>query len=65
MTREELKKSIPYGYAKKIAIEASVTPRSVSLFLKGKTNSIKIEMAALKVLAELGIQKKELTEHIN
>lgn len=65
MTRDEFKKAIPHGYGKKIAKEAGVTQRSVSLFLKGKINSIKIEMAALKVLAELGNQKRELIEQIN
>ncbi len=64
MLREDLKKSIPYGYGKKIAAEAKVTPRSVSLFLSGKTNSIKIELAALKIIAELNDEKQVLSKRI-
>lgn len=65
MNREELKNHIPYGYGKVIAQKAGVSERSVSNYMSGKTNSIKIEMAALQVLAELGEEKKELINKIN
>ncbi len=64
MNREELKNCIPYGYGKKIAEKAGVTEKSVSNFLVGKTNSVKIEMAALEVIAGLNGEKKRLTEII-
>jgi hypothetical protein len=60
MTREELKAKIPHGYSKLIAQRAGVKNHSVSLFLHGKINSVKIEMAALEVLAELSDKKNDL-----
>jgi predicted transcriptional regulator len=64
MTREELKKSIPHGYCKKIAVEAGVTTKAVSQFLSGKSNSLKIELAALKVIGGIEMQKSALMKKI-
>ena len=64
MDRKDMQKSIPHGYKKIIAEKAGVKQRSVSMFLTGKTNSYKIEMAALSVLAELADNKKVFTERI-
>ncbi len=64
MNIQEIKNHIPHGYGKVIAERAGVTEKSVSNFLTGKTKSIKIEMAALEVLAELNTKKSALSEKI-
>ena len=64
MDRKKLKKHVPYGYGKIIAEKAGVSERAVSHFLVGKTNSVKIEMAVLEVIAGLNSEKKRLTEMI-
>ena len=65
MTRIELKKKIPHGYCKVIAKNANVSTKSVSMFLSGKSNSRKIEIAALRLLVKLDTEKKGLTDKIN
>jgi len=64
MNAQEIKNLIPHGYGKVIAERAKVTPRTVSLFLTGKSKSIKVEMAALEVLAELNTKKNTLSQKI-
>lgn len=64
MNRAELKSKIPHGYSKVIAEKAGVNPKSVSMYLNGKINSHKIEMAALEVLAEIGKRKNILLNDI-
>lgn len=60
MTREELKAKIPFGYGKKIAAELGVTPKTIYLFLNGKSNSYKVENAVLKAIGELKKEKENL-----
>lgn len=64
MTRKELKEKIPYGYCKIIAEKAGVHAHSVSLYLNSKSNSNKVELAALEVIAELEQKKKSLIRQI-
>ena len=64
MQREEIKAKIPHGYGKKIAERAGVDVVSVSRFINGHSNSIKIEMAALEVISEMEQQKKSLIAKI-
>lgn len=49
MNRAELRKKIPRGGIKRIAIEARVSPVSVSRYFNGDFCSHKIEVAALKI----------------
>lgn len=65
MERSELKSRIPYGYCKRIAQKAGVSKHSVSKYLKGKTNSYKVEKAILEVIAELSQEKQQLLAKIN
>jgi predicted GTPase len=58
INREELKKQIPRGYLKVIAMRAGVGKQSISKYFNNTLNSEKIEMAALEVASELK-QKKD------
>jgi hypothetical protein len=62
--RELLRKQIPYGYIIKIAAKAMVTRKSVNDYFSGKTNSQKVEKAALEVAAELANEKRSLLNQI-
>lgn len=64
MERSELKAKIPYGYSKKIAEIAGVEKAAVSAFLNGKNNSVKIELACLKVIVELNNERRSLYAQI-
>lgn len=59
MNRQELKSQIPHGYVKVIAKKAGVSLNSVSLFLNGKSNSLKVELAALEVLSEVNAKREK------
>jgi DNA-binding LacI/PurR family transcriptional regulator len=50
---KEIKEKLPHGFGKIVAEKAGVNEVSVSRFLNGKTNSWKVERAALEVIAEL------------
>ncbi|HCW05804.1 MAG TPA: hypothetical protein DGG95_00370 [Cytophagales bacterium] len=65
MTRQEIRQQIPMGYCKVIAQRVGVTQKSVSHFMRGKTNSHRIEMAALELIVELKKEKKNLTDKIS
>lgn len=64
MDRKELKRLLPYGYGRKIAKRVGVSEKSVSLFINGKSNSPKIEIGALEVLAELNSKRRLLISQI-
>lgn len=64
LNRTELKKQVPRGSATTIAQKAGVTTKTVSEYLNGKNNNIKVELAVLEVLAELNKKKKELLAQI-
>jgi Transcriptional regulators len=64
MERKDLKEKLPYGYAKLVAERAGVSSHSVSRFLNGYNNSVKIENATLEILSELYSQKKKLLKNI-
>jgi transcriptional regulator with XRE-family HTH domain len=64
MNRQELRKLIPQGYCKVIAAKAGVTQKSVSHFMNGKSNSHRIEIATLEVLADLKREKNNLLKKI-
>ncbi len=58
--KKYLKTLIPRGYGKIIAKRAGVTPKSVSNYLTGRTESLNIETAALEVVSELKKQRSKL-----
>jgi len=64
LTRKELAEKIPYGYAKKIAKKAGVSPEFMSKWMADQANSERVEMATLEVLAELSQRKKTLLAQI-
>lgn len=65
ISRQELKKRVPFGYGKKIAKRAGVSQKSVSDYLNGHTNSERIETATLEILAEISSKKKRLMQAIS
>lgn len=64
LNREEIRLKVPHGYQHKIAEKAGTSQAAVSKYLKGKSNSEKIEMAVLEILAELSQRKKQLLDQI-
>ncbi len=62
--RDNLKKKLPNGYHKEIALRAGVSLAAVSRYLNGKSNNNKVEFALLELLAELSDKKKELLKRI-
>ncbi len=59
--RADLRKKIPYGGLRKIAKKANVSPKAVSEFFSGKTNSKKVALATVEILEEMK-HDKELFE---
>ena len=65
INREALRKMIPHGYLKIIAQKISVSERSISNYLTGRTKqSIKIENAILEELAQISKKRKALLKEI-
>lgn len=64
LSREQIKGKVPFGYGKKIAEKAGVSQKSVSDWLNGKTDSVRIETATLELLAELSKARKKLYMNI-
>lgn len=64
ITREKLKAMIPQGYCKVIAEKAGVSRKSVSDFLSGRSDSHRVEMATLEVVASLAKKKAELLKDV-
>ena len=62
--RNEVRKKVPYGYCKKIAIRAGGNPTQVSNYFSGKGNSERVENATLEILTELSERKKRLLGNI-
>jgi transcriptional regulator with XRE-family HTH domain len=62
--RASLREKVPFGYGRIIAKRAGVTPKSVSDYLNGRMNSVKIELAVLETLAELNTIKNDYLEKI-
>lgn len=65
MERQELKSKVPHGYIEVIADKAGVNRMTVSNFLNGKNDNIKVEIATLEVLAELSEKKNNLLARIS
>jgi len=65
MERKELKSKVPHGYGKIIAERAGVKEQTVSQFLNGKTDNVKVELATLEIIAELDSKRSKLLAQIN
>jgi predicted transcriptional regulator YheO len=57
--REVIKKLLPHGFQSKIAKKLKMSRRSVYRYLKGKTNSLRIEKEAVKTYSQY---EKELSK---
>ena len=63
ITKEEIKKTLPHGYLKKIADKAGVSKTAVTNYFNDKTkSSAKIEKAAMECSLEYLREKKESTK---
>ncbi len=63
--RKEIRKKLPHGSIGKIAKLAAVTPKCVSEWFSGKSNSEKIEGVVMVFLEQLAITKSERNEKLN
>lgn len=64
MTREELRKKIPHGALKEVALYAQVSTQAVYKYFNHRINSYKIEVAALKVAIKYGKEKDTLLKEV-
>lgn len=64
VNRESIRKQLPHGSCIVIAKKAGVTTKAVSEYFAGKTNSQKVENAALAVLADLKKEKAKLLKAV-
>lgn len=64
LDRKKIRENIPHGYGKVIAEKAGVSPKSVSEYLNNRTNSERIEQAALEVIAQVQQTKNHLISQI-
>lgn len=64
VNRKELRKKVPHGYCKLIAIRAGVNIAQVSNYFAGRSNSERVENATLEILSELSDRKKSLLNNI-
>jgi transcriptional regulator with XRE-family HTH domain len=62
--RNYLKKQMPHGSAKILAEKIGVTPKSISNYITGKSNSEKIELAVLQLVADLKKKKNQLLKKV-
>lgn len=62
--RKELRKKIPYGYCRKIAMRANVNETQVSNYFSGRGNSDRVENATLEILSELSEYKRKMLNKI-
>jgi len=60
ITRDELRKRLPYGAGKEIAQKLGISSSAVSNFLNGVTNNERIEFAVLEYLIEHEKKRREL-----
>ena len=64
MDRAQLKTLVPHGYGKVIAKKAGVSSMTVSKFLNGTNDNLRVEIAVLEILAELSDRKGVLISKI-
>lgn len=64
INRRELRKKMPRGYCKEVAIRSGVSTQSVSRYFNYRQNSERIENTVLDILAEISQRKKEKLDNI-
>ncbi|WP_035565999.1 hypothetical protein [Hymenobacter sp. IS2118] len=52
LNRQELRESLPYGALTEIANRAGVSPAMVTNWFRSHSNNLKVQQAALEILAE-------------
>jgi DNA-binding LacI/PurR family transcriptional regulator len=57
MDRQALKLKITYGMVKEIAQKNGWSTKTVSNFINGRSNSLKVERAVLSAITELNIER--------
>ncbi len=62
--RSHIKQEMPRGMGKMVAEKIGVTPKSVSNYLTGKTNSNKIEMAILQSISDFKKERRKLIKEV-
>jgi len=62
--RNYLKQEMPRGLGKILAQKLGVTPKSISNYLTGKTNSRRIEIGVLKLLGDLKKEQNQLLKRV-
>lgn len=60
LTREEVRKTLPHGYLKKIADEAGVSEVTVSNWFRELSDNIEVERIALTKYQEIIRMRQEL-----
>lgn len=63
--RKKLRECLPRGAQSQIAKELGVSRQSICLYLKGKSNSLKVERALMKIYLDLSEDYKRLKEILN
>lgn len=64
MTREELRKKLPHGALKEVAVYARVSSNAVYKYFNNRINSYKIEIAALNIAAKYCNRKNSIIRQI-
>jgi hypothetical protein len=59
MDRQALKLKITYGMVKDIAAKNSWSTKTVSNFINGRSNSLKVERAVLSAITELDNERSK------
>lgn len=62
--RNYLKQEMPRGTGKLLAKKLGLTPKSISNYLTGKTNSQRVELGILKFIGDLKKEKNQLLKKI-
>ena len=62
--RNYLKQEMPRGLGKILTQKLGVTPKSISNYLTGKTNSRRIEIGVLKLLGDLKKEQNQLLKRV-
>ena len=62
--RKYLKQEMPRGSGKSLAKKLGVTPKSISNYMTGRTNSHKIELGVLRLISDLKKEKNKLLKEV-
>lgn len=65
MDRNKLRKMLPQGALKEVAELANVSCSAVTSYFKGRNNSYKVEIAAMKIAQRYESERRNLISAIN